>query len=185
MPFHVTCVCGRRMVVPDDQAGVALPCSQCGRRLEMPSVQAAPTPPPSPPPGSPAPPPPPEESLPTIVVDTLVQPRTRGPIAGDRRRLRFVALALFLLAGSARSRYPWRSCSPGSSVRRGWNAGHQPCWSWGSWNCAMPSICCSCPTGVPSASCRSSRSASRPRTPRWPACACWPSRAIASWSAGA
>ena len=47
MPFHVTCVCGRLTVVPDDQGGRVLYCARCDRELQVPVIDA-PLPPPIP-----------------------------------------------------------------------------------------------------------------------------------------
>jgi hypothetical protein len=47
MPFHITCVCGRLTVVPDQAAGDSVQCRNCGARLEVPQVEA-PQPPPIP-----------------------------------------------------------------------------------------------------------------------------------------
>ena len=47
MPFHITCVCGRLTVVPDDAAGKTVRCSRCNSELEVPEVDA-PQPPPAP-----------------------------------------------------------------------------------------------------------------------------------------
>ncbi len=47
MPFHITCVCGRLTVAPDEAAGQTLRCANCDQLLEVPEL-AAPLPPPAP-----------------------------------------------------------------------------------------------------------------------------------------
>lgn len=45
MPFHITCVCGRLTIVPDDRSGETFTCSKCARELSVPAIDA-PLPPP-------------------------------------------------------------------------------------------------------------------------------------------
>ncbi|MHB8970930.1 MAG: hypothetical protein ACYC3X_01130 [Pirellulaceae bacterium] len=78
------------MVVSDDQSGAVLHCAQCDRLLTIPAVQAPPPPPLAPNAGV--------AEEPAIIVDTTVEFRTRLRGDRDRRSLRFVALALVLLA---------------------------------------------------------------------------------------
>ncbi|MHB0959267.1 MAG: hypothetical protein ACYC6N_13690 [Pirellulaceae bacterium] len=90
MPFHVTCVCGQRMVVADDQSGAMVRCIQCDRALTIPEMEA-PLPPPGPPAAG-------VDEQPVIVVDTQFESRRHSHIDRERRMLGFLALALIMLA---------------------------------------------------------------------------------------
>jgi hypothetical protein len=78
------------MVVPEDQSGTVLRCSQCNGPLEIPAVQVPP-PPPDPPSAI-------ADEQPAIVVDTRIERRPPAPIDGARRQLWLIALALLGLA---------------------------------------------------------------------------------------
>ena len=40
MPIAVECVCGRRLLAPDQFAGTRAPCPSCGRTLDIPLLAA-------------------------------------------------------------------------------------------------------------------------------------------------
>lgn len=95
MPYHVTCVCGRLTVVPDDNAGLAVRCPHCDRILELPRIAAVSPPalPPLPPPVDAAV----ENEFPVVVPLPVHAPRI-SPQRIHRERRQLLALALVLLA---------------------------------------------------------------------------------------
>ncbi len=106
MPFHVTCVCGQRLVVPDDRSGDVVRCTACARELAIPEVQA-PLPPPVP--DAPA-----DDGRPAIRIDMTIGARPSARVDPGRRLARTIGWCLALL--SAISVLPvaialWRSHS--------------------------------------------------------------------------
>ncbi len=88
MPFHITCVCGRLTVAPDDASGHSIRCSRCDRELDVPGV-AAPQPPPAPPPLAT-----PEPEIVIHIDETL---RRRVVLSRDAHGVHLLAAAMALL----------------------------------------------------------------------------------------
>ncbi len=93
MPFHITCVCGRLTVVPDEASGQTLFCSRCNRELTIPAVDA-PQPPPAPPP---APATDEDTDEPWIVVETQVSPRRHKSLSRESQDVTWIAAALSVI----------------------------------------------------------------------------------------
>lgn len=94
MPFHITCVCGRMTVVPEEQAGQVIACPDCDRPLHV-TVDDWAVPPPAPTP-PPIPPTAPSGAEPSVQV-AIRSPRLASP-DGHRQAARRLALALVLVA---------------------------------------------------------------------------------------
>ena len=106
MPFHITCVCGRLTVVPENQVGQLVRCSRCDRELRVPELHG-PVPPAVPDTDVPVPPPvtlPGAGDEPVVVVDTAAaeQPRSRR----DQHHLAVQNLVLALVTVALLSGLP-------------------------------------------------------------------------------
>ncbi len=94
MPFHITCICGRLTVVPDEASGQSIHCLRCNRELTIPAVDAA-QPPPAP---SLMPVSQEEADAPTIVVETQVSPRRHTQRSRELQAVTWITAALALIA---------------------------------------------------------------------------------------